>query len=387
MERRRLLQVLTGAAAGLAGCASAGRPSTGTASTSPTSTPPAGSVANVDLPVPAEQLEQSVRRDGIPAITEPAFGPDWSDFELSTRDQFGNEKTIRPRLEDDDRVIGVERDGAARAYPLRLLNWHEIVNDAFDGPLLVTYCPLCRSGLTAVRRVRGEPTVFGVSGQLWRSNLVMYDRLSDSRWAQVAATAIRGPMTGHTLELVPSTITTWGTWREQHPDTPVLLPPPKSNTVVGRDASRDYTYDPYGGYATTDQVGVGSTFDDDRLHPKTLVIGVTAGESAKAYPLPRIGAAGVVNDTVGDRPVVVAGAPGDTLVAYDRTVDGEVLTFEAADDERLRAGGSRWRRSTGRAVDGPHEGSELTAANRLPALFWFAWLDFHPETTLYGDGA
>lgn len=157
--------------------------------------------------------------------------------------------------------------------------------------------------------------------------------------------------------------------------------------MVGRDASRDYTYDPYGGYATTDQVGVGSTFDDDRLHPKTLVIGVTAGESAKAYPLPRIGAAGVVNDTVGDRPVVVAGAPGDTLVAYDRTVDGEVLTFEAADDERLRAGGSRWRRSTGRAVDGPHEGSELTAANRLPALFWFAWLDFHPETTLYGDGA
>lgn len=387
MERRRLLSVLTGAAAGLAGCASAGRPNAGTEPPSPTPTPAAGSVANVDLPVPAEQLERSVRRDGIPAITEPAFGADWSGLELTTRDQFGNEKTIRPRLGGDDRVIGVVRGGAARAYPLRLLNWHEIVNDRFDGPLLVTYCPLCRSGLTAVRRVRGEATVFGVSGQLWRSNLVMYDRLTDSRWAQVAATAIRGPMTGHTLELVPSTITTWGAWREDHPDSPVVLPPPASNTVVDRAAVRDYSFDPYGGYANTNQVGGGSTFDDDRLHPKTLVIGVTAGEAAKAYPLPRVVEAGVVNDSVGDRPVVVAPAPGDTLVAYERTVDGEVRAFEPVDDEQLRADGSRWRRSTGRAVDGPHEGTQLTAANRLPPLFWFAWLDFHPGTALYGGAS
>ena len=366
MKRRRLLRLATGAAAGLAGCVGGGLPGAGTPT--PTATPALGSVAGVNLPVPADQLERSVPRDGIPAIVEPAFAPDWSGVELETRDLFGNEKTIRPRLGDDERVIGVERVGAGRAYPLKLLRWHELVNDDLGGPLLVSYCPLCRSGLTAVRRVRGEPTVFGVSGLLWRSNLVMYDRLTDSRWAQVAATAIRGPAAGETLELVPSTITTLGEWRADHPDAEVLLPPPASNTVAGRDATRDYTYDPYGGYDTSSQVRGGSTFDDDRLHPKTLVIGVVHGGEATAYPLPAVREAGVVNDVVGGRPVVVALAPGDTLVAYERTVDGEGLRFEVA-------------------VDGPHAGATLARANDVPPLFWFSWLDFHPDTALYGaDG-
>ncbi|MDZ7701597.1 MAG: DUF3179 domain-containing (seleno)protein [Halobacteriales archaeon] len=148
MQRRRLLGLLTGAAAGLAGCAG-GFPGAGTETASPTRTPAVGSVADVDLPVPADQLVRSVPRDGIPAITEPAFAADWSGVELQAKDLFGNEKTIRPRLDDDERVIGVERGGEARAYPLRLLNWHELVNDTLGGPLLVSYCPLCRSGLTA----------------------------------------------------------------------------------------------------------------------------------------------------------------------------------------------------------------------------------------------
>lgn len=386
MDRREVLGLLAGAAAGLAGCASGGLPGGETATPSPTSTPTPGFVANVKLPVPESQLERSVPRDGIPAITEPVFGDDWAGVEATTKDLFGNEKTIRPRLSDDDPIIGVARGGEARAYPLKLLNWHELVNDSFDGPLLVSYCPLCRSAITAVRRVQGEATVFGVSGLLWRSNLVMYDRLTDSRWAQVAATAIRGPMTGTSLELVPSTLTTWAAWREDHPDSPVLRPPPESNTVVGRDATRDYTFDPYGGYDTSSQVRSGSTFDDDRLHPKTLVIGITVGGVAKAYPLPRVVEAGPVNDVVGDRPVVVAVAPGETLVAYDRTVDGEALEFESADAEHLQAGGSRWRRSTGRAVDGIHKGTTLSGANAFPPLFWFAWLDFHPESRLYRRG-
>lgn len=385
MDRRRLLRWLTGVAAGLAGCTGGGLPTDPTETATPSPTPAVGSVANVDLPIPEDQFVRSVPRDGIPAITEPAFAEDWSGLELEAKGMFGNEKTIEPRLADDDRIIGVERGGTARAYPLRLLNWHELVNDDLGGPLLVSYCPLCRSGITAVRQVRGEPTVFGATGLLWRSNLVMYDRLTDSRWAQVAATAVRGPMTGHTLELVPSTITTLGAWREDHPGSPVLLPPPASNTVVGRDATRDYTRNPYEGYNNTGQVRGGSTFDDDRLHPKTVVIGVTGDGAAKAYPLPAIQEADVVNDTVGGRPVVVAAAPGDTLVAYERTVGGAARTFEAAGDRHLRADGSRWRRSTGRAVDGPHEGTALPPANQFPPLFWFSWLDFHPDTALYGD--
>ena len=387
MDRRRYLGLLAGATAGLAGCAGSALPGADTPSSTPTATPGVTSVAGVELPLPEEQFVRSVPRDGIPAIREPAFAEDWSGVELPTKDMFGNEKTIRPRLDDDERVIGVERDGDARAYPLKLLNWHELVNDDLGGPLLVSYCPLCRSGLTAVRRVRGEATVFGATGLLWRSNLVMYDRLTESRWAQVAATAVRGPMTGRTLELVPSALTTLGAWREDHPGSPVLLPPPDSNTVAGRDATRDYTRNPYEGYNATGQVRGGSTFDDDRLHPKTVVIGVTAGDAATAYPLPAVQAADVVNDAVGDRPVVVAAAPGDTLVAYERAVDGDVLRFAADGDRHLRAGGSRWRRSTGRAVDGHHEGTALTPANRLPPLFWFSWLDFHPQTALYGEGS
>jgi hypothetical protein len=128
-------------------------------------------------------------------------------------------------------VLGVEHDDRARAHPLRVLNHHEVVNDEFAGPLAVTYCVLCGSGVVFERRVTGEPTTFGVSGRLWRSDLVMYDGLTDSLWSQLAATAIRGPRTGDRLTLVPSSLTTWGKWRSAHPETRVLLPPPHSGTV------------------------------------------------------------------------------------------------------------------------------------------------------------
>lgn len=380
MKRRWFL---TAALGGVAGCVEPlGR-------MTPTPTPNGGviggSVANVDLPVPQSALIKSVPRDGIPAIIDPVFEPDWSSLEPSQSNAAREEVTVRPKLHAEDPVIGIVRGGTARAYPLRVLNWHEIVNDHIDGPLLVAYCPLCRSGITAVRRVQGTETVFGVSGELWMANLVMYDRLTDSRWSQVAATAIRGPATGTTLALLPSTITSWESWRRDHPGTTVLVPPPKSNTLNGRDATRDYAANPYAGYATSRNVGPGSTFNDARLHPKTLVIGVTAGDNAKAYPLPRVVETGVVNDTIGNRPVVVTVARDDTLVAYSRRVDGSTLTFADANDDHLAAAGSRWQRASGHAVDGPYEGVTLTQANNLPPLFWFSWLDFHPDTTVF-DG-
>lgn len=382
MRRRRLLGLVGGLSTGLAGCLDAlsgrGRPATPTARPSSP-----GSVAGVELPVATSQLHRSVARDAIPAIVDPVFGTDWAGLEIEVRDPVGGNTVGRPRLRDDDRVIGVERGGGARAYPLAVLNWHEVVNDRLDGPLLVTYCPLCRSGLVAVRRVDDRATRFGVSGELWRSNLVLYDGLTDSRWSQVAATAIRGPQTGHRLDLVPSSITTWAAWRETHPATVVLRPPPESNTVNGRTSVRNYRENPYAGYETDRVTGPGSTFDDDRLHPKTLVIGVVEGEAAKAYPLAAVVEAGVVNDRVGGRPVVVTVAPGDDLVAYDRRLGGRTLTFERVDDRHLRAGGSRFRVATGAAVGGPYDGRTLAPAAELPPLFWFSWLDFHPDTDLY----
>jgi len=369
MNRRRVLAGIgIGAAGGLAGCLGGG--SGGDSFSTFTGTPQ--SVGGVDLPVPESELRRGAQKDAIPAITDPAFGPDWSG--------------VDPTLDDDERVIGVERDGRARAYPLAIMNWHEVVNDEFGGPLLVTYCPLCGSGVTAERRVDGEVTTFGVSGFLWKSDLVMYDAATESLWSQIFATAIRGEMTGAELELTPSTFATWAEWTAEHPETEVLLPPPESGTISGGGA-RNYERDPYSGYDESRRIGVGGGdgSTDSRLHPKTEVLGIASADAAKAYPLDAVRAAGVVNDTVGDRPVVVTTGPDGTLVAYDRRVDGQTLSFSAADDEHLRAGGSRWRILTGQAVDGSFEGTTLSRANERSPMFWFAWAEFHTDTALYDD--
>jgi hypothetical protein len=381
MDRRTYLRAVatggTATMAGLAGCTGrlgddGGPPVDGgpdpANATGEVVPPPAP--RDVDLPVPESDLQRGAGEDDIPAITDPAFGADWGEVDAS--------------LTDTDRVIGVERAGEARAYPLAVLNWHEVVNDAFDGPLLVTYCPLCDSGLTARRTVAGEVATFGVSGLLYRSDLVMYDDRTDSLWSQILATAIRGSRTGDQLSLVPSAITTWGAWRTDHPDTRVLLPPPASGTIV--DARpRPYDQNPYEGYDDSRRTGIGfgsGEFDDERLHPKTRVVGVTADGRSRAYPLDVVAETGPVNDRVGGLPVVV-GAVDGTLYAYDRRLDGETLAFVAAGDRRVRAGGSTFRLVDGRAISGPHEGSRLRQASTSTSLFWFAWLEFRPDTDVY----
>jgi len=379
MDRRRYLAgFATGVTGAVAGCLGDG--------SGATDTPTAGnsSATGLDLPVSREDLQRGAGTDDIPAIVDPVFAPNWAGVTVTARGEHGTGGEEEVRLAADDPVVGVERDGEARAYPLRVLNWHEVVNDTLGGPLLVTYCPLCGSAVVAERTVDGEPTVFGVSGLLWRNDLVMYDEATDSLWSQIVATAIRGSRTGERLTIVPSTLTTWDEWREANPETVVLRPPPESGTVVG-EVSRDYSRNPYVGYDSSRRIGVGTDgFDDDRLHPKAVVLGITHEGTAKAYPLERVAEAGVVNDDVNGLPVVVV-ADGDTLVGYVREVDGERLRFEADGDGFVRAGGSRWRVATGEAVDGPHEGTRLEQANDVSAKFWFAWLDFHPETALYGE--
>jgi len=385
MQRRQALALAaSGMAGALAGCLNFGAVDAGRR---PVSTTEAGSwsaPSDIELPIPESELVRGASKDGIPAITEPVFGTDWRGLEIEVRNEFGVEYTTRPRLEPADRVVGVVRDGAARAYPLKVLNWHEVVNDTLDGPLLVTYCPLCGSAVTAVRAVNGEETVFGVSGYLFRNDLVMYDAATESLWSQILATAINGPETGETLDLVPSALTTWSAWREAHPDTRVLRPPPESNTVLGRGTPRDYDRNPYSGYDQSQRIGLGDEYTDDRLHPKTTVIGISHAGVARAYPLEAVREADVVNDEVGGLAVVVTVAPGDSLVAYERTVDGTTVPFKAATDATLRAGGSRWRRATGEALDGRYEGTQLQPATHRSPMFFFAWRDFNRETEVYG---
>lgn len=369
MRRRGLLGVATGAIGALAGCVAGwqGQQSPDRETGSPEQ------VGDVELPVPLSAMRQPLARDSIPAIVDPAFADDWNGLDAGDDD---------PTLPDEAAVLGVERDGRPRAYPLRILNWHEIVNDTFDGPLAVTYCPLCGSGVVVERVVAGEPTVFGVSGRIWRDDLVMYDRATESLWSQILATAIRGPRTGEQLTLVPSTLTTWGEWRDAHPGTTVLLPPPRSNTVRGRDASYNY-FDPKYHYEDESQL-IGRDGTSDRLHRRTMVIGVRVDGAATAYPFPVVEEAGVVEDRVGNRPIVVTTAPDGTLVAYDRRVAGSTRSFAAAGDRFLLAAGSRWQRTTGAAVDGPHEGGRLARANDHPPMFLKAWLAFETDTEVYG---
>ncbi len=248
MKRRDYLAASTALVGGLSGCL-------GAQVTADRSTPTreqftAEPVARSG--VPQNVCEEDVRDIDIIEIVDPAFGRDWDGLEVGG--QYGE-------LTDDSVVVGVERDGAARAYPLDILWFHEIVNDDFGGPLIASYCPLCKSGIVADRRVEGEPTIFRVSGLLWRpegiraeaakqadrvfgadmtsgetevlnaGNLVMVDDATGSYWSQILAQAICGARRGRELTIVPSTVARWGEWQRQHPDTDVLLPPPASDTA------------------------------------------------------------------------------------------------------------------------------------------------------------
>jgi len=380
MNRRTYLGAAASGLAAFAGCSSVDpRDGSGSARDGATSTPTPPRLADTTLPVPRSELTFAAPKDVFAAIVDPVFGPDWAGVELPG---YGGDGAT-PRLRPGDRVVGVVRDGEARAYPLRLLADHEVVNDEFHGSLLVTYCPLCGSGVTAERRVAGAPTRFGVSGKLWHSDLVMYDERTGSYWSQILATAIRGPRTGDRLGLVPSTLTTWEQWQRTHPETVVLRPPPESGTIDGSGAQfySDAVDEPYRESAV---IGVGQNdFADERLPAKAEVIGVVHDGSARAYPLSVVTEAGAIDDTVGGLPVVVSHAKR-TLVAYDRRIDGRTLRFRRGDDGRLRAGGSTWEVLSGRALDGAFEGRKLRRANDVSQLLWFAWAQHHPETTVYG---
>jgi hypothetical protein len=220
----------------------------------------------------------------------------------------------------------------------------------------------------------------------------LYDQRTESLWSQILATAVQGSMTGTELTILPSTVTRWESWTDAHPDTEVLRPPPDSRTVDGA-TTFDYGHDRYGAYKASDGVGVTEErFEDDRLHPKMVVLGLAIADGSRAYPAAELRTARVVNDSVGGVPVVITADPRDSvsalngsMFAYDRRVNGEPLTFESVDERYMEADNSRWDVLTGEAIDGPYEGRRLA---KVPAqsMFWFAWLSFYPETSIWRNG-
>lgn len=267
----------------------------------------------------AEILSGGPPRDGIPALDHPP-----------------HIVAARSPWADDTPVLGAVVGEETRAYPLAILDWHELVNDTLGGrEILVSFCPLCGTGMVYDRRVGGDDRRFGVSGLLYRSGLLMFDRETESLWSQISATAITGPAAGQRLALLRSEVLPWRRWRDTHP----------ASTILSRETGhlRDYERSPYGGYSTSPQLRFPVQVDP-RYHPKMPTIGMRLGSGAtRAYPAVEVArAGGLVEDRIDGRRVTIRFDSAEGTFRVDAPADIEVV-----------------------------EG------------FWFAWMAFHPESTVY----
>src|ERR687891_1366097 len=311
-------------------------------------------------------------RDGIPPIDEP-----------KPTSQAAAEKWLLER----EPVLVVELGGQVRAYPIQILIWHEIVNDTLGGrPIAVTYCPLCNSSLVFDRRVAGRLLTFGTTGNLRRSDLVMWDRQTESWWQQLSAEAVVGELTGTRLKVLPSQTLSWADFERIHP----------GGDVLSRDTGveRDYGANPYAGYDKPDSEPF--LFDgetDDRLPPKERVVAVFARDETVVVPFSRLAREPVVQTEAGGRPIVVFYKRGvvspldapviegsrdvGTAAAFEPRAGGRRLSFERRSGGFVdRETGSRWN-IAGRAVAGRLAGERLEPG-RHDQQFWFALAAFVP---------
>ena len=323
-------------------------------------------------------IQGNPRPDGIPPIDQP---------------RFQSVEDASAWLEPQSPVISVYFNDIARAYPLEILIWHEIVNDEFgDVPVAVTFCPLCNSAITFDRRVDGETLRFGVSGFLINSDLVMWDDVTQSWWQQFTGEGIVGTHTDVLLDIIPSQVVGFGAFAGQFPDGEVLT------RVTGFD--RQYGTSTYTGYDTNASPFLFAGEPDTRNFPTSRVLaGVISGQPM-AYPFDLLAEERVINDMIGEKDVVAFWQPGatsaldgqsindsrDTGMAalFNRDLDGTLLTFSIDGDGVITDDqtGSTWN-IFGVATDGELAGSQLTQEIANPH-FWFAWAAFQPETLIYG---
>ncbi len=275
--------------------------------------------------IPVDAIEAGgPPRDGIPSIDYPAL------IDAGTADF----------LEPEDRVLGVVIGGEARAYPIRILNWHEVVNDRVGSQhFVVTYCPLCGSGMVFAANIADTALDFGVSGLLYNNDLLLYDRNTLSLWSQLLSQAVTGPLKGTVLPLIPVSHTTWRDWRARHPRTRVL----------GTDTGfrRDYRTSPYRGYERSRRLYFDVVNRAPRdYHPKALVMGVVIDGTTKAYPFEELDARAAAR--------------------FDDEVGGIRISIRW--DARARSAGA-----------------ELSNGDPLATVtaYWFAWYAFYPDTLVF----
>ncbi len=310
--------------------------------------------------IPLEKIKSGgPPKDGIPSIDTPEFTEASQEYHVS----------------DSDTVLGLEINGDVRAYPLSILVWHEIVNDNVGGvPVAVTYCPLCFTNQVFERVIDGQEVEFGTSGKLYNSNLVMYDRLTNSYWSQALGKAIVGELTGYELSTIPFDVIRWGDWKSLHPDSVVLT------TNTGH--IRAYGVDPYGNYYTETRILFPVENTDDRMHPKEIILGFNDGDVYKAYKQQDVESAVIINDQINNNPIFLVSLYPENARAFERNVDGKVLEFFFKDGSIIdKETNSEWNYD-GVAISGTLVGTEL---NRIPFNpgFWFEWIAFHPDTDVY----
>ncbi len=257
-------------------------------------------------------------RDCIPSIDQPEF--------LSTGDVS--------YLRDTDLVMALTYNGISRAYPTRILDRHEIVNDVFDSdPVAVTYCPLCGSGLAFDRRLDGQVLEFGVSSLLHNSDLVMYDRQTESLWQQITGEAFAGKSRGSQLVSLPLSMMTWAQWRSEYPQGQVL--------TVDKINSDRYMKDAYGDYAESEKLYMPVSATDARLHPKRVIFGLEIGDQAIA-------------------------------------VDHEWLLAQGQWSNAYAGGELELTLNKSGKVSASLNGDPIP----VHRMYWFAWYSFHPQTAL-----
>jgi len=276
--------------------------------------------------VPADEiLSGGPGRDGIPAILRPEF----------------DRASVAAWLAPSDRVLSIEIDSDARAYPIRILNWHEIVNDVVGGvPVVISFCPLCGTGMAFDRRAGDKPLTFGVSGLLYNSDVLMYDHQTESLWSQILMKAISGEMRGKPLRILPLDQTTLADFKARHPSGKVLSTRTEHDRDYGRSPYRDYAYSPLIYFPVSNR--------DERLPTKEPVAGIIVGGRAKAYPIRRL-------ETGPDR--------------FQDRIGGVALDIEYDKGADLIR------------VNDP-------AGRPIPVVraFWFAWAAFHPRTEIFSTG-
>ncbi len=277
-----------------------------------------------DALVPADEIIWGgVPRDGIPPIHNPKF-------------VAAGDKHI---LRDTDRVLGVVRNGIAKAYPIRILDRHEVVNDRFgDEAIVVTYCPLCFSGMAFTAQFSDVDLDFGVSGLLYNSDVLLYDYKTGSLWSQLLSKAISGPLKGAEIPAIPTAHTSWRDWRNRHPNTLVL------STDTG--FRMNYRGSPYGEYQSKGRLMFPVAQRNRAYRNKELVLGISIDGVHKAYPFKELRDHG--------------------NASFSDAVGGMELTVEWQEKEKYA-----------RAINS--NGEEIPTV----IVFWFAWYAFHPGTEVF----